>query len=866
MVLVKNDEKTKKENKKVKKQKSKKVITFNEKKKAPIEYSDFFQNRKFLILLGIILILIIMAIINFAINVLFHSLTMTFNKGEFELFKIPTNLANESLNIKKLFSLDYLKYDLFILPLVVLIVMVQLLKLYRKNRDVDYGEEGDSRWTTLEEVQAQYKEIPDTDKHYKGIAGFPISHYKDSYYVDTDTHNTCIIGTSRSGKGESAVTVAIDIDSRAEEKASLIVGDPKEELLNGSAETLIIEGYRLVPLNIMNPDKSIAYNPLELVKRQYLLGNYSKAEKYTGVLTNQIYFDPNAKDPFWNDSASNLIKAIILALLVQTDKNHELEKFSMYNVAKMLSNLGGNTDKDENNLLDVYFKNLPSNHIAKDAYAQSNFSTGNTRGSIFTVAMGKLQIFLEQDIAKMTSSNTVDLRRFGFKKIINVSFNDAFRFMKGHYFFVNVDKNGNETLSDRREIELDSCGNVEIVFKDNLTTGCKICFVINAGEYVVKSVYHLTIPKEKSSVNTHNEEIEFNYLEDISQTRATFIEGTYSNKPIALFLVVPDYDSSRNVIATLFISQVYTLLAEMTSNRIVVSDGKCHNFVKFRLDEFGNLPAIKDFEQILTVCAGRRIIFEAYIQSYAQIFAKYGEMNGKTIKENFQNHVYILTTDYDTANEFSEKCGYYTATKKAKNIQDGNTNVSFQLNSEKRPLILPQDLLQIYETHTVVLRFTKRQDLKRKRIKAYPIFNEGVMSMPYRYEFLSHRINPAKRAEIPELSDHKYLELSEYIVTCFDNIHFESEIKEKESEFNKNETFISNEDINTIKAFLVKYYRETYNEKFPKSIELRLNNTCENASDKEEIYDFIQEEISKDDGDYNMLKRKINKNIFKEEE
>lgn len=107
----------------------------------------------------------------------------------------------------------------------------------------------------------------------------------------------------------------------------------------------------------MNPDNSIAYNPLELIKRQYILGNYSKAEKYTGVLTNQIYFDPNAKDPFWNDSASNLIKAIILALLVQCDLNNELEKFSMYNVAKMLSNLGGNTDKDENNLLDVYFKN-----------------------------------------------------------------------------------------------------------------------------------------------------------------------------------------------------------------------------------------------------------------------------------------------------------------------------------------------------------------------------------------------------------------------------------------------------------------------------------------------------------------------------
>lgn len=76
----------------------------------------------------------------------------------------------------------------------------------------------------------------------------------------------------------------------------------------------------------------------------------------------------------------------------------------------------------------MYILKLPSSHIAKDAYAQSNFSTGNTRGSIFTVAMGKLQIFLEQDIAKMTSTNTVDLRRFGFNKIINVSFDDTFRF------------------------------------------------------------------------------------------------------------------------------------------------------------------------------------------------------------------------------------------------------------------------------------------------------------------------------------------------------------------------------------------------------------------------------------------------------
>lgn len=40
----------------------------------------------------------------------------------------------------------------------------------------------------------------------------------------------------------------------------------------------------------------------------------------------------------------------------------------MYNVVKMLLNLGGNIDKDENNLLDVYFKKLFSSYIVKDVY------------------------------------------------------------------------------------------------------------------------------------------------------------------------------------------------------------------------------------------------------------------------------------------------------------------------------------------------------------------------------------------------------------------------------------------------------------------------------------------------------------------
>lgn len=820
----------------------KRKLTFNKIKRRPFEFGELFTNRKSLMLLFSFTIFSTFLIVNTVLKIIFDIRQQQQNVN----FLSKIDVAYEVIKLKLIsilknpFSMlhfEHFGYTLIIMLPLFLFISYKFYKMYRKYRNVDWGEEGDSRWTTLKELKEQYKEIPDTDEHYEGVAGFPIAHYKDSYFIDTETHNNCIVGTSRSGKGESNVTVAIDIDARAEEKASLVIGDPKEELLNGSAKMLIEEGYRVLPLNIMNPDNSISYNPLDLVKRQYLLGNFSKAEKYTGVLTNQIYFDPNAKDPFWNDSASNLIKAIILALLVQTDKNNELEKFTMYNVAKMLSSLGGNTDKNDNNLLDVYFKKLPTTHIAKDAYAQSNFSTGNTRGSIFTVAMGKLQIFLEQDIAKMTSASTLDLRRFGFKKIIDVSFDDRFRFCKGHYFFSNKDSENpeNEVRTEIRSFDLDSCANIEIVFEEVLQGDTHIHFLIDDVDgKTYEAVYQLLIPKESKTKNTHDEIIEFVFLEELSQTKATFITGIYSNKPICLFLVVPDYDSSRNVIATLFISQAYTLLAEMTSNRNVVPNGKCHNLVKFRLDEFGNLPAIKDFEQILTVCAGRRIIFEAYVQSYAQFVSKYGDVNAKTIKENFQNHIYILTTDFDTAKEFSDKCGYYTATKKAKNIQDGNTNVSYHLTAQKQALILPQDLLQIHESHTVVLRFTKRQDLKRNRIKAYPIFNQGVTSMPYRYEFLAHRINPAQKAEIPELSKHKYMELADHIVTNFDSITLVNE-----SSKNK---LLSKE---AIELLIVKiqelYYKE--NMEFSNFIKLGLQNFCEQAESKEEILEYLQSQM-----------------------
>lgn len=106
--------------------------------------------------------------------------------------------------------------------------------------------------------------------------------------------------------------------------------------------------------------------------------------------------------------------------------------------------------------------------------------------------------------------------------------------------------------------------------------------------------------------------------------------------------------------------------------------------------------------------------------------------------------------------------------------------------------------------------------------------------MPYRYEFLAHRINPAQKAEIPELSKHKYMELADHIVTNFDSITLVNE-----SSKNK---LLSKE---AIELLIVKiqelYYKE--NMEFSNFIKLGLQNFCEQAESKEEILEYLQSQM-----------------------
>ncbi|MDS0528314.1 type IV secretory system conjugative DNA transfer family protein [Clostridium sp. SHJSY1] len=576
-------------------------------------------NNNYFIIVAVILISTVILLASNTILSLVFKLLDSLNTKDFNSVKFDINDMFK-------FQVEYKMYYLVTL-IIILVADIRAIYSIKKNfKDINKGQKGTSEFTTLKELKAQYKAIPEKTKTFEGGGGVVISRYKDKIFIDDGPVNNLIIGTTRSGKGETFVFPTIDVYSRAEKQPSMIINDPKGELAAASYETLKERGYDIQILNLLEPDRGMSYNPLQLIINAYKNGEYSTAQLLCNTLTFSLYNDPTAKDKFWQLSSQSLVNAIILAITKDCLDNKEEEKITLYTVANFLAEKGAQEDIDGNNELDKFFENRDSSDIAKMQYATSNFAKGETRSSIFASAMAKLQIFTFDEIARMTSKNSYNLENIGFNK-----------------------------------------------------------------------------------------------------------------KPIAIFMVTPDYDSSNHVIASIFIRQTYYIAAKKAS---LTRSGKCEREIVYLLDEFGNMPPIEGFANIITVCLGRNIRFNMIIQAYAQLRKLYGD-DKDTIVGNCGNQIYILTSDESTAKSFSEMLGNKTLINDSvsgKSLFGKSTTKSI----DKRELLDKNELMSLKEGESVVIRVIKRQDKNGNKIVARPIYNTGKTTLKFRYEYLEKEFDTNK--------------------------------------------------------------------------------------------------------------------------
>lgn len=175
---------------------------------------------------------------------------------------------------------------------------------------------------------------------------------------------------------------------------------------------------------------------------------------------------------------------------------------------------------------------------------------------------------------------------------------------------------------------------------------------------------------------------------------------------VAFFCTIPDEKSTRDVLSTILIDQLYMNLVEVANE----NGGRLKNRVNMLIDEFGNLPKINGFNKKLTVCLGRGIRFILAVQGIAQLYDVYGKDIAEIITSNCHTWIYLLTTDNTTATVISKKTGTYTVQSKSVSSSSSSTglkgseSISSSANLVKRNLLEPDEILRLDMPYSLVLK------------------------------------------------------------------------------------------------------------------------------------------------------------------
>ena len=156
-------------------------------------------------------------------------------------------------------------------------------------------------------------------------------------------------------------------------------------------------------------------------------------------------------------------------------------------------------------------------------------------------------------------------------------------------------------------------------------------------------------------------------------------------KKTAVFMIIQDEKKTLHPLATIFIKQCYETLIDVAQE----SGGKLPYRTNFILDEFANMPPLKDVTTMVTAARSRLIGFNFIIQNYAQLTQVYGKENAETIKGNC-NIMYLISNELAALEEISKMCGEVKSKEKDK--------------TASTPLVTVSDLQRLSQFEIITMR------------------------------------------------------------------------------------------------------------------------------------------------------------------
>jgi len=270
-------------------------------------------------------------------------------------------------------------------------------KNYRRNEEY-----GSAKWGNAKNINKKYEQ--------KNSNNNKILTQNVSIGLDGRKHrrnlNLLICGGSGAGKTRFFAKPNV-----MQCNSSMVILDPKGEIVRDTGELLEKKGYSVKVLDLINMEKSHCYNPFVYLKNdndvQKLVTNLFKSTTPKGSQSN---------DPFWDTAASMLLLSLIFYLWYEAPE--EEQNFTM--VMEMLR--AGDVKEDDDmylSPLDILFERLETNkpdHIALKYYRDYHSGSAKTLKSIQITLASRLEKFNLESLSMLTMTDELELDTLGEKK------------------------------------------------------------------------------------------------------------------------------------------------------------------------------------------------------------------------------------------------------------------------------------------------------------------------------------------------------------------------------------------------------------------------------------------------------------------
>lgn len=280
---------------------------------------------------------------------------------------------------------------------------VIVLAASSEHRNTRPGEEhGSARWGNAKELNRRYRDTQGPNLLMTRNIRIGVDGYKHK-------HNTNVLVVGGSGTGKTRTYAVPNV---LEAGCSMVITDPKGEILRKTGGFLKRAGYEVRVFDLLNPDASFCYNPF-----RYVRDDKEVLQLITNLIQNTTPPHAQSSDPFWEKSETALLQALMLYLLHEAPP--EEQNFGM--VMELLGSAQVK-EKDENfeSPLDILFERLAMRDpesIAVKQYGIYKQAAGKTAKSILVSVGVRLAAFNLPQIARLTMTDELHLDDLGERRV-----------------------------------------------------------------------------------------------------------------------------------------------------------------------------------------------------------------------------------------------------------------------------------------------------------------------------------------------------------------------------------------------------------------------------------------------------------------